>query len=175
MSVQPLTFRIFKAILALPVPVCIIIPLILLYLSGFQFGDFQLWRFLAGAVCLFSGIILAVLTVRLFYKLGNGTPAPWDPTTKMIVAGPYLYVRNPMITGVVLILAGEALMLSSLAIGIWAVVFLIINLFYLPLSEEAGLRKRFGKQYDEYCKNVPRYIPRLTPWKPETPVTNSQS
>jgi protein-S-isoprenylcysteine O-methyltransferase Ste14 len=59
----------------------------------------------------------------------------------------------------------EALMLSSLAIGIWAVVFLIINMFYFPLSEEPGLRKRFGKDYDEYCKNVPRYIPRLTPWK----------
>lgn len=58
-----------------------------------------------------------------------------------------------------------ALMLSSLAIGIWAVVFLIINMFYFPLSEEPGLRKRFGKDYDEYCKNVPRYIPRLTPWK----------
>ena len=59
----------------------------------------------------------------------------------------------------------KALMLSSLAIGIWAVVLLIINMFYFPLSEEPGLRKRFGKDYDEYCKNVPRYIPRLTPWK----------
>ena len=168
MTGQSLTFRIFKAIIALPVPVCIIMPFILLYLSGFQFGDFQLWRFLTGAVCLITGIVLAVMTVRLFYRLGNGTPAPWDPTTKMIVAGPYAHVRNPMITGVVLILAGEALMLSSLAIGIWAVVFVIINMLYLPLSEEVGLRKRFGKEYDEYCKNVPRYIPRLTPWKPKT-------
>jgi protein-S-isoprenylcysteine O-methyltransferase Ste14 len=107
-----------------------------------------------------------VSTVRLFPKLGNGTPAPWDPTSKMIISGPYAYVRNPMITGVVLILTGEALMLSSWAIGIWAIVFLIINMFYFPLSEEPGLRKRFGKEYEEYCKNVPRYIPRLTPWKP---------
>ena len=72
-----------------------------------------------------------------------------------------------MITGVVLILISEALMLGSLAIGIWAIVFLIINMLYFPLSEEPGLRKRFGKEYDEYCKNVPRFIPRLSPWKPQ--------
>jgi hypothetical protein len=75
--------------------------------------------------------------------------------------------RNPMITGIVLMLIGEALMFASWAIGIWTVVFLIINMIYFVLSEEPGLRKRFGKEYEEYCRNVPRYIPRLTPWKPK--------
>ena len=158
---QSLSFRVFKASLALPVPVAIIIPSLLLYFSGWQLSDFVLWRFLIGAVCFLAGLLLAVSTVRLFPKLGNGTPAPWDPTSKMIISGPYAYVRNPMITGVVLILTGEALMLSSWAIGIWAIVFLIINMFYFPSSEEPGLRKRFGKEYEEYCKNVPRYIPVL--------------
>ena len=165
MGRDSLKFRVFKAILALPVPVCIIIPAVLLYVSHWQSSEFQLWRFLIGAVCCLAGIILAVSTVRLFPKYGNGTPAPWDSTTKLIVTGPYAYVRNPMITGVVLILTSESLILASWAIGIWAFVFLIINMFYFPLSEEPGLRKRFGKEYDEYCKNVPRYIPRLTPWK----------
>ena len=163
---QSLSLRVFKAIMALPVPVAIIIPSLLLYFSGWQPCDFVLWRFLIGVVCFLAGLLLAVSTVRLFPKLGNGTPAPWDPTSKMITSGPYAYVRNPMITGVVLILAGEALILSSWAVGIWAIVFLIINMFYFPLSEEPSLRKRFGKEYEEYCKNVPRYIPRLTPWKP---------
>ena len=167
MSKNSLTFRVIKAILALPVPVCVIIPSILLYLSNWQLGDFNLWRFIIGVICFLAGILLAVSTVRLFPKFGNGTPAPWDPTTKLIITGPYAYVRNPMITGVILILASEALMLDSLAIGIWAVVFLIINMLYFPLSEEPGLRKRFGKEYEEYCKNVPRFIPRLTPWKPQ--------
>ena len=164
-----------KAILALPVPVCIIIPSVLLYCSHWQPGGFVLWRFIIGLICFLAGILLAVSTVRLFPKLGNGTPAPWDPTTKMIVTGPYAYVRNPMITGVVLILIGEALMLGSLAVGIWAVLFLIINMFYFPLSEEPGLRKRFGKEYEEYCKYVPRYIPRLTPWKPQQTTTSVKS
>ena len=168
MSNNSLKFRVFKAIFALPVPVCVIIPSLLLYFTHWQPGCFVLWRFLIGVVCFIAGFLLAVSTVRLFPKLGNGTPAPWDPTTKMIVTGPYAYVRNPMITGVVLILISEALMLGSLAIGIWAVVFLVINMFYFPLSEEPGLRKRFGKEYEEYCQNVPRYIPRLTPWKPQT-------
>ena len=175
MNKNSLTFRVIKAIIALPVPVCVIIPSVLLYFTDWQLGNFVLWRFIIGAICLLAGLLLAVTTVRLFPKLGNGTPAPWDPTTIMIVTGPYAYVRNPMITGVVLILISEALMLGSLAIGIWAVVFLIINMFYFPLSEEPGLRKRFGKEYDEYCKNVPRYIPRLTPWKPQptTPSTTA--
>ena len=163
---QSLSFRVFKAILALPVPVAIIIPSLLLYFSSWRPTDFVLWRFLIGAVCFLAGLLLAVSTIRLFSKIGNGTLAPWNPTSKLIVSGPYAYVRNPMITGVVLILTGEALMLSSWAIGIWAIVFLIINMFYFLLSEEPGLRKRFGKEYEEYCKNVPRYIPRLTPWKP---------
>ena len=178
MDNNSLTFRVIKAILALPVPVCVIIPSILLYLSHWQLGDFNLWRFIIGLICFLAGILLAVSTVRLFPKLGNGTPAPWDPTTKMIVTGPYAYVRNPMITGVILILISEALMLGSVAIGIWAALFLIINMFYFPFSEEPALRKRFGKEYDEYCKNVPRYIPRLTPWKPQpapTPEKHEQT
>ena len=175
MGNNSLTFRVFKAIIALPVPVCIIIPSILLYCSDWQLGGFVLWRFILGIICFLAGILLAVSTVRLFPKLGKGTPAPWDPTSKMIVTGPYAYVRNPMITGVVLILVSEALMLGSWAIGIWAALFLIINMFYFPLSEEPGLRKRFGKEYDEYCQNVPRYIPRLTPWEPQSTSPSAKS
>ena len=163
---QSLSFSVFKAIMALPVTVSIIIPSLLLYFSGWQPSDIVLWRCLLGVVCFLAGVLLAVSTVRLFYKIGKGTLAPWNSTCKLVISGPYAYVRNPMITGVVLILTGEALILSAWAIGIWAIVFLIINMFYFPLSEEPGLRKRFGKEYEEYCKHVPRYIPRFTIWKP---------
>ena len=168
MKDRSLNFRVAKAILALPVPVCVIIPSVLLYFSDWYWSDFCLWRFVVGIMCFIAGLILAIWTIRLFPKLGNGTPAPWDATTHLIISGPYAYVRNPMITGVILILTGEALLLASFAIGIWAVIFLVVNMFYFLLSEEPGLRKRFGKDYDTYCKNVPRYIPRLTPWKPSS-------
>ena len=114
---QSLSFRVFKSIMALPVTVAIIIPSMLLYFSGWHPSDIVLWRFLIGAVCFLAGLLLAVSTFRLFFKLGNGTLAPWDPTSKLIVSGPYAYVRNPMITGIVLILTGEALMLSSCSIS----------------------------------------------------------
>ena len=161
-----LWFRAFKAIMALPFQVTVVIPLILLYCSGWQPDNMVLGTSFLGIAVFLAGLLLAVSTIRLFTTLGNGTLAPWDPTSKMIITGPYAYVRNPMITGIVLILIGEALMLVSWVIGIWTVVFLIINMFYFALSEEPGLRKRFGQEYEEYCKNVPRYIPRLTPWKP---------
>lgn len=162
-----LWLRAFKAVLALPFQVTVVIPLILLYCSGWQRDNIVLWTFFLGIAIFLAGLLLAVSTIRLFSKLGNGTLAPWDPTSKMIITGPYAYVRNPMITGIVLMLIGEALMFASWAIGIWTVVFLIINMIYFVLSEEPGLRKRFGKEYEEYCRNVPRYIPRLTPWKPK--------
>ena len=167
MNIHSLSFRAFKAVMALPFQVTVVIPLILLYCSGWQPDNMVLWTFFLGIAVFFAGLLLAVSTIWLFSKLGNGTLAPWDPTSKMVITGPYAYVRNPMITGIVLILIGEALMLASWVIGLWAVVFLIINMFYFVLSEEPDLRKRFGQEYEEYSRNVPRYIPRLTPWKPK--------
>jgi 8-oxo-dGTP diphosphatase len=165
MKDRSLNFRVVKAILTLPVTVCVLIPAILLYLSGWQWGDGCLWRLMVGAICLLAGLTLAIWTIRLFQNKGKGTLAPWDATRHLITSGPYAYVRNPMITGIFLILTGEACLLGSYAIGIWTVLFLVINMIYFPLSEEPGLRARFGKEYDTYCQNVPRYIPRLTPWK----------
>ena len=166
MNNASLTFRMFKAVLSLPVPVGIIIPALLLYFFDYNWEGCWNWRVLLGIACLVCGALLVATTLRLFFKVGKGTLAPWDPARKMIISGPYAYVRNPMITGVVLILVSEALISGSWAIGVWAILFTLLNLIYLPLSEEPGLRKRFGQEYIEYCKHVPRYIPRLTPWKP---------
>ena len=133
MKDRSLNFRVVKAILALPVTVCVLIPAILLYLSGWQWGDGSLWRLMVGAICLLAGLTLAIWTIRLFQNKGKGTLAPWDATRHLITSGPYAYVRNPMITGIFLILTGEACLLGSYAIGIWTVLFLVINLIYFPL------------------------------------------
>jgi len=81
-----------------------------------------------------------------------------------VLRGPYRYVRNPMMIGVMLILLAEALLLQSWGIAIWFVVFLLLNLIYLPRVEEKGLEQRFGEDYRQYKAHVPRWIPRLTPW-----------
>ena len=99
---------------------------------------------------------------------GKGTLAPWDPPRRLVVRGPYQYVRNPMISGVVFVLLGEGLVLLSRPHTLWALTFFLVNCVYIPLSEEPMLKARFGQAYDDYCRHVPRLIPRLRPWDPAT-------
>ena len=118
-----------------------------------------------GGACLVSGIVLAVATIRLFMTVGEGTIAPWDPPQRLVVRGVYRHVRNPMISGLCLVLLGEALLAASLPLlGLFAF-GVIINAIYIPLSEEPGLARRFGDDYLDYKRNVPRWVPRLRPWR----------
>jgi protein-S-isoprenylcysteine O-methyltransferase Ste14 len=112
------------------------------------------------------GLVLFVRTVALFATVGRGTLAPWDPTSRLVVRGPYRHVRNPMISGVFFVLLGEAVGLGSPALLIWSAAFLAVNALYMPLFEEPGLKRRFGADYDMYAANVPRWLPRLRPWDP---------
>jgi protein-S-isoprenylcysteine O-methyltransferase Ste14 len=82
-----------------------------------------------------------------------------------VVRGPYRHVRNPMISGVLFILAGEALVLGSLPLLIWFLAFFAANSVWMPLIEEPGLERRFGEEYIEYKREVPRWLPRLKPWE----------
>ena len=69
-----------------------------------------------------------------------------------------------MISGVIFILLGEALVLMSVPHGEWALIFVVVNVVYIPLLEEPMLEHRFGAAYAEYCRHVPRLVPRLRPW-----------
>jgi protein-S-isoprenylcysteine O-methyltransferase Ste14 len=121
---------------------------------------------LAGLVVLAIGLLLFVTSLRRFANDGRGTLAPWDPPRRLVVHGPYRYVRNPMISGVVFVLAGQAALLASTPHALWALTFLVINLVIIPLLEEPFLEERFGEAYREYCRHVPRILPRTTPWSP---------
>lgn len=125
---------------------------------------------IAAAVCVAVGLPLFLASVALFWRRGRGTLAPWDPPRRLVVSGPYCYVRNPMISGVVFILFGEALALRSSAHLTWAVMVLAVNLVYIPAVEEPMLAERFGGSYREYTRHVPRMVPRLRPWRPATPA-----
>lgn len=119
---------------------------------------------LAGLGLFTVGLVLFIASLRRFATEGHGTLAPWDPPRELVVRGPYRYVRNPMISGVVLVLFGESLVLLSAVHAALAVAFLGINLIYIPLIEEPQLEGRFGAAYLEYCRHVPRVVPRLRPW-----------
>ena len=148
------------AVVLLPGTVTGLVPGVLAWKYDVNLG----WWSVIGALVLAAGLAAWAWTFRTFVARGRGTIAPWDPTRKLVVAGPYRYVRNPMITAILVILAGETILLGSAAIAIWAGIFFAMNALYFPLSEEPGLRRRFGAEYDEYARNVPRWIPRLRRW-----------
>jgi protein-S-isoprenylcysteine O-methyltransferase Ste14 len=162
-----------RAILALPFMVTVVIPASLLWLLGLD--TLGLWQSLpvhvgmsvVGVLLICLGLVLMVATIKLFASVGQGTLAPWNPTQRLVVQGVYRHVRNPMISGVLAILLGESVLAASLPIACWFLIFLVVNAIYIPLSEEPGLVKRFGGDYEEYRRNVPRWIPRLKAWMPE--------
>ena len=119
---------------------------------------------LVGVALFAVGLLLFLASLRRFATEGKGTLAPWDPPRALVVRGPYRFVRNPMISGVIFVLFGEALVLLSPPHGVWAAAFLVLNLIYIPLIEEPQLERRFGDSYRKYRWHVRRFLPRLRPW-----------
>jgi protein-S-isoprenylcysteine O-methyltransferase Ste14 len=123
------------------------------------------WRWIA-AIPSVLGFAVAIRCVWDFGRTGHGTPAPFAPPQRLVVAGPYRYVRNPMYLGFVTgwlglwIVFGEA---NLTALVLTAVAALGIVLF-VHFYEEPTLRKKFGADYDQYCRNVHRWLPRIHPW-----------
>lgn len=160
-----------RAIAFLPGVVTLVVPAIILASTGTDVG----WG-LAGATAALPVLLgLALIatgagfwlwTVRLFAGVGGGTLAPWDPPRRLVVEGPYRHVRNPMITAVLAVLLGEAALFGSPPLLIWFGFFLVLNYAGFRLYEEPGLERRFGDKYRAYRRNVPRWLPRRTPWDP---------
>jgi protein-S-isoprenylcysteine O-methyltransferase Ste14 len=159
-----------KSIILLPGTVLVIIPcLILLIFNTLGYppvlaalGEARFWLALFGVS---MGISLAAWSVTMLLEHGQGTPAPWEPTNKLVVRGVYRYVRNPMISGALFIILAEALFFGSWPLFAWMLIFFIFNLIYFPFVEEVELEKRFGDDYKQYKTHVPRWLPRLRPWK----------
>ncbi|MDR3158862.1 MAG: isoprenylcysteine carboxylmethyltransferase family protein [Zoogloeaceae bacterium] len=155
-------------VLTLPMNVLVFIPAIVLWLIRYRWEANHPVLLVMGGLLLFLGFGLAFWTMRIFHHIGKGTAAPWDPPQRLVVSGPYRHVRNPMLTSVFMTLAAEALLLNSWAIFILLAVFVFGNMLYFPLVEEKTLEKRFGNAYRDYKRNVPRWLPRLTPWRPDS-------
>jgi protein-S-isoprenylcysteine O-methyltransferase Ste14 len=157
------------AIAVLPVTVTILVPLWICRRYGVSFrlpADLLAWLSITiGVLLLLTGLALFISTLSLFATEGRGTLAPWDPPKHLVVRGPYRFVRNPMISGVLLILVGESLVFRSIPLAEWAAAFAVINTIYIPLLEEPQLKSRFGEEYQQYKRNVRRLVPRLRPWR----------
>lgn len=148
--------RHLTAIALLPFTVAVLVPIWLAgrFGTALALGDsaLALAAQLTGAVLLALGLALFASSLRRFAREGHGTLAPWDPPRELVIAGPYRYVRNPMIAGVIATLFGEALLSLSLPHLGWAAAFLALNAVYLPLREEPQLARRFG---DAYANTAP--------------------
>lgn len=155
--------RHIRAVALLPFMNTVVIPSVLLAVSPPRLvhapTPLAFVTTLVGLALLGVGGALVAHSIRLFVALGRGTLAPWDPTHALVTAGAYRYMRNPMKAGLFLVLAGEALLFRSLALTGWLACFAAANIVYIRVSEEPGLRKRFGARYREYCERVPRWWP----------------
>ena len=127
------------------------------------------WQVALAALMIAFGITPALESMKRFIVVGRGTLLPTTPTDKLIVSGFYRYVRNPMYVGVLIALAGEALLFRSRALAEFALWLWVGFHLFVFLYEEHTLGRRYGEQYNEYCRHVPRWIPRFTAWR-QTPA-----
>lgn len=111
------------------------------------------------------GLVLFVLGAAIylwcawdFAMKGLGTPAPIDAPKRLVVGRLYRYSRNPMYVGVATTIAGQAIYYGSMAIVICLGIVVAMFTLFVRLYEEPVLRRRFGAQYEEYCRRVPRWI-----------------
>jgi protein-S-isoprenylcysteine O-methyltransferase Ste14 len=118
------------------------------------------WFQVIGAAITLFGAALALWCIWTFAVIGRGTPAPFDPPRKLVVAGPYAYVRNPMYLGADLALAGAATFYETVTLWVFLLGFLAATHLFVILYEEPTLKDLFGESYGEYSARVNRWIPR---------------
>ncbi len=115
-----------------------------------------------GIVLIVLGTALAFWCVILFAVRGRGSPHPFvEKTQNLVIAGPFRLVRNPMMWGIGALLVGVCLVLGAASLWIGFVGFLLFISWFIPFYEEPDMERRFGEAYREYCRQVPRWLPRL--------------
>jgi protein-S-isoprenylcysteine O-methyltransferase Ste14 len=115
---------------------------------------------IAGLVIGTIGAAVMLWSVISFVRLGQGTPAPFDPPRRLVTRGPYRYVRNPMYIGAGLALIGAAWMYGSWLLLSYVGLLFLLTQAFVRFYEEPTLRKTFGEEYQAYCARVGRWWPR---------------
>jgi protein-S-isoprenylcysteine O-methyltransferase Ste14 len=129
------------------------------------------WRLGDDANPVAGGILIALSLAMLiecfvrFALRGLGTPAPIAPTQHLVITGLYRFVRNPMYLAVLGLIFGQMLLFGSAALLAYGIAIWIAFYVFVVSYEEPTLRRSFPEEYAAYFENVPRWLPRLTPWK----------
>lgn len=166
-----LWWRHVLSFLLLPATMTLLIPALIVIVADVRMPGFA--SFLPAGLAMIGGLLIAgglgmlTWTVVLLDRVGEGTlgvgKVMGEPV-HLVVRGPYRHVRNPMITGVLCILLGEAAVTASGWLLAWFVIFLAFQATAIRFWEEPHLVGRFGDEYLNYHRNVPRWIPRISPW-----------
>ena len=119
-----------------------------------------------GVVLVVAGAGVLLDSFVRFAWQGLGTPAPVFPTRHLIVTGLYRYVRNPMYLAVLSVILGQGLLLGNTSVLGYAVLVAFGFHLFVLLYEEPTLRHTYGDEYERFCTNVRRWIPRRRPWQP---------
>lgn len=116
---------------------------------------------MAGMVVGTAGALIALWCIATFVGVGKGTPAPFDPPRRLVISGPYGFLRNPMYVGAAITLIGAAMFYGSVTVVVYAAVFLVVAHLFVVLYEEPTLGRTFGAEYAEYRQRVRRWWPRV--------------
>jgi protein-S-isoprenylcysteine O-methyltransferase Ste14 len=159
------------SVLLFPVTVTLVVPALIVIPAGVRAphlgAALTVGLITVGGLLIAAGLGLMIWTNVLFDRVGEGTLGLGNvmgEPVHLVVRGPYRHVRNPMITGVLCILLGEAAITGSGVLLGWFAIFLAFQATVIPFWEEPHLVKRFGGEYVDYRRNVPRWIPRISAW-----------
>ncbi len=114
-----------------------------------------------GTIAFLIGAAIYFRCAWEFAARGLGTPAPIAPTKFLVTSALHRYVRNPMYLGVALAILGQAALFRSVHVAEYAALMLLTAHVFVVLYEEPTLQRQFGESYEEYRRNVPRWIPRV--------------
>lgn len=167
-----LWWRHLISFLIAPVTMTLLIPALIVSSAGVRMPNLHspatAGLVTVGGLLIALGLGLLIWTVTLFDRVGEGTlgvgKALGEPV-RLVVRGPYRHVRNPMISGVLCILLGEAAVAGSGWLLLWFATFFAILATFIRFWEEPHLKSRYGADYVEYHRNVPAWFPRLTAWR----------
>jgi protein-S-isoprenylcysteine O-methyltransferase Ste14 len=168
-----LWWRHVLSFLLAPVTMTVVIPALIVWWADVRVPDYRspltLALAIVGGVLIAGGVGMLLWTVYLFDRVGKGTLGVGEvlgQPVNLVVRGPYRHVRNPMISGVLAILLGEAAVASSWWLLLWFAIFFVMLTTFIQAWEEPHLANRFGDEYVNYRRNVPRWIPRASAWEP---------
>ncbi|MGW0765729.1 methyltransferase family protein [Streptomyces sp. NPDC002676] len=133
--------------------------------GGWQAGHWWLPLRLLGLLPLAAGAAVILDSFARFALEGLGTPSPVAPPERLVVSGPYRFVRNPIYLAVAAVLCGQGLLLARPVLFAYAAGLLALTWVFVRWDEEPRLLRRFGADYAHYRRAVPGWLPRRTPWR----------